>query len=313
MSLNVIFMGTPDFAVPTLRQIVSQGHNVAAVYSQPPRPAGRGMAERKSPVHVFADQAELDVLTPKSLKSADEQSRFRNFECDVAVIVAYGLILPRPILDYPRLGCYNLHASLLPRWRGAAPIQRAIMAGDEDSGAMVMRMEAGLDTGPVCMTERVKIAPEMTAGDLHDDLAASGALLMARALSRMERGDLDCEPQNESDVTYAKKIEKSEARIDWQHPARDIHNQIRGLSPFPGAWFELERDGKLHRVKILKSSLVQPSGNSGKPGAVLDDELTIACGEGCIQLLSLQRAGKKAMVATDFLRGWSLTSGDGLA
>ena len=313
MSLNVIFMGTPDFAVPTLAQIVSAGHNVVAVYSQPPRPAGRGMAPRLTPVHAFAENAGIRVLTPPSLKEGAAQEEFRAFDCDVAVIVAYGLILPRAILDAPRFGCFNLHASLLPRWRGAAPIQRAIMAGDTETGAMVMRMEEGLDTGPVCLTSRMAISPDITAGALHDELAELGSHLMRQALDELKQGALDCAAQPEDGVTYAKKIEKAEARIDWQKPAQEIHNQIRGLSPFPGAWCEMIRDSKAHRVKILQSELISGDGEDAGPGTVLDDAMTIACGSGRIRLTLLQRAGKKAMSATDFLRGWSVKTGDKLA
>ncbi|MBZ0216716.1 MAG: methionyl-tRNA formyltransferase, partial [Fimbriimonadaceae bacterium] len=242
-----------------------------------------------------------------------EQGHFRAFDCDVAVIVAYGLILPRTILDTPHLGCFNLHASLLPRWRGAAPIQRALMAGDTETGVMVMRMEEGLDTGPVCLTDRVDISPDTTAGVLHDVLAERGADLMVRALDNLERNSLDCVRQAEEGVTYARKIEKAEARIDWQKSAQEIHNQIRGFSPFPGAWCEIGREGALQRVKILQSELVSAGRPSGEPGTVLDDRMTIACGTGCVRLTSLQRAGKKAMTVTDFLRGWPLSAGDRLA
>ncbi len=313
MSLNVIFMGTPDFAVPTLARIIDAGHKVIAVYSQPPRPAGRGMARRLTAVHRFAERSGIEVFSPKSLKEPEEQTRFDAFDCDVAVIVAYGLILPRSILDAPRLGCFNLHASLLPRWRGAAPIQRAIMAGDEKTGVMVMRMEEGLDTGPICRSEPVDIHPDMTAGTLHDALAETGSGLIASALKDLELGVLTCEAQDETGVSYAKKIEKSEARIVWSRSASEVHNHIRGLSPFPGAWCEMARDGKIQRVKILNSEIIAQSGNIGVPGEVLDDQVTLACGEGSIRLTCLQRAGKKAMDTAEFVRGWPLKRGDRFA
>jgi len=309
MSLNVIFMGTPDFAVPTLKRIVADGHQVAAVYTQPPRPAGRGMAARKSPVHTAADQHDVRVLTPKSLKDPENQERLASFACDVAIIVAYGLILPRPILDAPRQGCFNLHASLLPRWRGAAPIQRAIMAGDRESGVMVMRMEEGLDTGPVCMTDRVAITPDMTAGALHDILAMRGGALVGDFLKQLEHAGPDCVAQTSDGVTYAKKIDKSESRIDWNQPAGEIHNLIRGLSPFPGAWCEMNRDGGVQRVKVLESRIVAASGRRGVPGTLMDDRLTIACGDGVLRLIRLQRAGKKPMDGETFMRGWPVAPG----
>lgn len=304
--LRIAFMGTPDFAVPALSELVAAGHEVAAVYTQPPRGAGRGMAERPTPVQRFADDMGLEVRTPKSLRDEAEAEAFAALDLDVAVVVAYGLLLPLPILNAPRSGCLNLHGSLLPRWRGAAPIQRAIMAGDAASGIQVMRMEEGLDTGPVCLGEQVAIGPDMTAGELHDTLAARGATLIARALAALERGALDCTPQPEEGVTYAEKINKSETRIDWSRPAGEVHNHIRGLSPWPGAWFELDAGGKSERVKVLRSTLAE---GKGAPGTVLDDTLTIACGEGAVRLVELQRAGKKAMGAGDFLRGAKLTAG----
>ncbi len=308
--LRVIFMGTPDFAVPTLGEILGQGHEVAAVYTQPPRKAGRGMSERPSPVHDFANAHGLPVRTPTSLKTQGEQEAFAALDADVAVVVAYGLILPRPILDAPAHGCLNLHASRLPRWRGAAPIQRAIMAGDTETAATVMRMDEGLDTGPVCLAERVPIGPETTAGELHDAMAAIGATLMARALAALSRGALDCVPQPDDGVTYAAKIDKAEARIDFSLPARDVHDRIRGLSPFPGAWFELETGGARRRVKVLAATLAE---GDGAPGEVLDDALTIACGEGAIRLVRLQREGKAAAMAQDFLRGHKVPAGTVLA
>ena len=306
MTLRIVFMGTPDFSVPTLAEIIGAGHEVVAAYSQPPRAAGRGMAERKSPVHTFAEAAGIPVLTPISFKGAAEREAFAAHEADAAVVVAYGLLLPVAVLDAPRLGCYNLHASALPRWRGAAPIQRAIMAGDADTAVMAMRMEAGLDTGPVCLGERVEIGADQTAGELHDVLAQRGATLMVRALSALERGSLDCQPQREEGVTYARKIEKAEARIDFGADAAAVHNMIRGLSPFPGAWFEIGPEGKRERIKVLRAVLAE---GQGAPGEVLDDKLTVACGSGAVRLTELQRAGKKPMSAEEVLRGFAIPAG----
>jgi methionyl-tRNA formyltransferase len=305
MTLRIVFMVTPDFSVPTLAEILVAGHQVVAAYAQPPRPAGRGMAEQKSPVQRFAESVGIEVRTPKSLKSAPEQRAFADLEADAAVVVAYGLLLPSPVLHAPRLGCFNLHASMLPRWRGAAPIQRAIMAGDTETAAAVMRMEEGLDTGPVCLAEPVAIGPDMTAGELHDVLAARGASLMVRALGALERGSLDCVPQDAAGVTYAAKIDKVEARIDFARPAREVHDLVRGLSPFPGAWFEVG-DDRRERVKVLRTALAAGDGASGE---VLDDRLTVACSEGAVRLVELQRAGKKPMVAGDLLRGFALPPG----
>jgi methionyl-tRNA formyltransferase len=311
MSLRVIFMGTPDFSVPTLFEIVGQGWDVVACYSQPPRKAGRGMELKKTPVHEAAESLGIPVFTPTSLKSEEEQERFRSFEADVAVVVAYGLLLPKAILEGTEHGCLNGHASLLPRWRGAAPINRAIMAGDKASGIQVMQMEEGLDTGPVCMSETVAITPDMTAGELHDRLSALGGDLMMRALSALSRGGLGATPQPDEGVTYAKKIQKSETRIDWSLPAEQVHNHIRGLSPFPGAWCEMELGGKNpERVKILRSSLADGSGAAGEVLVVDDTTLTIACGSGAIKLVQVQRAGKKAMSAEEFLRGSKFSAGD---
>lgn len=306
MSLRIVFMGTPQFAVPTLVEILAAGHDVVAVYTQPPRPAGRGMDERKSPVHRQAEQSGIPVFTPTSLKRAAEQEVFRSHRADVGVVVAYGLILPKPILESPEHGCMNLHASALPRWRGAAPIQRAIMAGDTETAVMVMRMDEGLDTGPICLAERVPIGPNMTAGELHDELARVGASLMLRALAALERGSLDATPQPETGVTYAAKIDKAEARIDFSRPAAQVHNLIRGLSPLPGAWFEAGPAGRRERIKVLRSELAE---GSGQPGTVLDDRLTVACGEGAVRLVLLQRAGRKPMPADEFLRGLELAPG----
>ncbi|MBB4304664.1 methionyl-tRNA formyltransferase [Rhodobium orientis] len=306
MPLKIAFMGTPDFSVPTLVEILGQGHEIAAVYTRAPRPAGRGMDERKSPVHEKAEAFGIPVRTPKTLRDADEQARFAELGVDAAVVVAYGLILPAPVLEAPAHGCLNLHASLLPRWRGAAPINRAIMAGDEATGVMVMRMEEGLDTGPVCMSEEVAITREMTAGQLHDRLARLGGDLMVRALAALERDALSCTPQSGDGVTYAKKIDKAETRIHWTRTADELHDHVRGLSPFPGAWCEMARGGKTERIKVLRT---EPAEGTGVPGTLLDDALTIACGDGAIRLLEVQRAGKAAMSAEAFLRGAGLTVG----
>ncbi|MGB3718995.1 MAG: methionyl-tRNA formyltransferase [Proteobacteria bacterium] len=304
--MRIVFMGTPEFAVPTLVEILAAGHDVVAVYTQPPRPAGRGMDERKSPVHLQAEQSGIPVFTPTSLKGATEQEVFRSHNADVGVVVAYGLILPKPILEAPAYGCLNLHASALPRWRGAAPIQRAIMAGDTETAVMVMRMDEGLDTGPICLAERVPIGSNTTAGELHDELARVGASLMVRALAALERGSLDATPQPDTGVTYAAKIDKAEARIDFSRPAAQVHNLIRGLSPYPGAWFEAGPAGRRERIKVLRSELVE---GSGAPGTILDDKLTVACGEGAVRLVLLQRAGRKPMPADEFLRGFELAPG----
>ncbi len=303
--MRVVFMGTPEFSVPILTAIIGHGYEVVAVYTQPPRPAGRrGLELTKSPVHEKAEQFGIPVFTPKSLRSAEEQDIFASLEADVAIVVAYGLLLPQAILDAPRLGCYNGHASLLPRWRGAAPIQRAIMAGDAETGMMIMKMDAGLDTGPVAMAEKVAITPDMTAGELHDRLSMIGADLMIRALGALERESLALQPQAEEGVTYAAKIDKAEARIDWSKPAKDVHNTIRGLSPFPGAWCEMEINGAVERVKLQRSTLGE---GRGEPGAVLDDRLTVACGEGAVRLVTLQRSGGKPLPAQEFLRGAQVT------
>jgi len=298
--MRIVFMGTPEFAVPTLAEIVATGHEVAAVYTRAPRPAGRGQAERKSPVHLAAEGFGIPVLTPASLKGADEQGVFALHDADVAVVVAYGLILPKPILEAPRFGCLNLHGSLLPRWRGAAPIQRAVMAGDTRTGVMVMQMDEGLDTGPVALVNEMPIGPDTTAGEVHDAMMVIGADLMSRALAALERGSLDFTPQAEAGVTYARKIEKAEARIDWSWPAPDVHNLIRGLSPFPGAWFQLDLNGIPTRIKALRSTLVP---GTGEVGTLLDDQLTIACGSGAVRLTQVQREGKGAMDTATFLRG----------
>ncbi|KQQ38369.1 methionyl-tRNA formyltransferase [Rhizobium sp. Leaf306] len=307
MSLRIIFMGTPEFSVPTLQNLKQAGHEIVAVYSQPPRPGGRrGLDLVKSPVHQAAELLGIPVLTPLNFKSEDDREIFRSFKADVAVVVAYGLLLPEAILTGTRLGCYNGHASLLPRWRGAAPIQRAIMAGDAKTGMMVMQMEKGLDTGPVALTKEVEIGEAMTAGELHDRLMLTGARAMVEAMEKLEAGDLPLTPQSEDGVLYASKIDKGETRIDFSRSARDVHNHIRGLSPFPGAWFEAEINGKPERIKVLSSAL---GSGQGDAGTVLDDHLTIACGEGAVCLRRLQKAGGKPLDAADFLRGTAMTAG----
>jgi methionyl-tRNA formyltransferase len=302
MPLRLIFMGTPDFAVPTLIELAGAGHEIAAVYTRAPKPAGRGMDLQDTPVAREAHRLGLPVLTPPTLKSAEAQAEFAAHNADAAVVVAYGLILPEAVLEAVPLGCFNLHASLLPRWRGAAPINRAVMAGDAESGVTVMRMDEGLDTGDMAMMERVPIGADMTAGELHDRLAAIGGDLMLRGIGALERGALQFMPQPEAGVTYAAKIEKSETRIDWAKPWRETHNHIRGLSPFPGAWCEMQGA----RVKILRTT--QGEGD-GAPGTVLDERLTVACGDGAVRILELQRAGKQPMKAEDFLRGTPLPRG----
>ncbi|KGT77252.1 methionyl-tRNA formyltransferase [Bradyrhizobium japonicum] len=303
MPLRLIFMGTPDFSVPTLLELVAHGHEIAAVYTRAPKPGGRrGLQLQPTPVEEAARKLGVPVLTPKSLKTPEALDEFRAFDADAAVVVAYGMILPQAILDAPKLGCYNLHASLLPRWRGAAPINRAIMEGDAESGVMVMKMDVGLDTGDVAMAERIGIPDNMTAVDLHDRLSRLGADLMVRAMAALARGGLQLKKQSEDGVTYAAKIDKAEARIDWTRPARAVLRHIHGLSPFPGAWAELENA----RVKILRCELAK---GSGEPGAVLDDQLTIACGEEAIRIVELQREGKGRMQAADFLRGVPLKAG----
>jgi methionyl-tRNA formyltransferase len=307
MALRLVFMGTPDFAVPTLLEIVGQRHEIAAAYTRAPRPAGRGMDPRPSPVEREARRFGIPVLTPSTLKESDVQETFRSHAADAAVVVAYGLILPKAVLDATPLGCLNLHASLLPRWRGAAPINRAIMAGDTETGVTVMRMEEGLDTGPVAMAERVAIARDMTAGELHDNLARLGADLMGRALGALERGALRFTPQPESGVTYAAKIDKAETRIDWAKPWNTVHDHCRGLAPFPGTWFELtDEPGEPMRVKVLRSARGE---GDGPPGSVLDERLTIACGSGAVRLVEVQRAGGRPMKAEDFARGSRLLPG----
>lgn len=297
--MRVVFMGTPDFAVPALTEIVMRGHEVIACYTRAPRPAGRGQSERKSPVHLAAEEFGIPVFTPKNFRDPADVATFAALAAEVAVVVAYGLLLPPAVLEAPEKGCLNLHGSLLPRWRGAAPIQRAVMAGDTRTAASVMKMEEGLDTGPVGLLEEIPIGAEMTAGELHDEMMRRGADLMGRALAALERDGLDFTPQPETGVTYAKKIEKAEARIDFSRPASEVHNHIRGLSPFPGAWFEIELGGKPVRVKALRSTLAE---GQGAPGTILSG-FTIACGTGAVRLVQVQREGKGAMDAEAFLRG----------
>lgn len=304
--LRIIYMGTPDFAVPPLSEIVAEGHDVLAVYSQPPRRAGRGMATRKSPVQAFAEEAGIPVFTPDSLKDPKAQTEFCAHDANVAVIAAYGLLLPKAILNAPDYGCLNIHASLLPRWRGAAPINRAIMAGDRTSGVAIMKMDAGLDTGPICLGERITIGADMTAGELHDELSLLGARLIARTLAMLSEGELEFRPQPKQGVTYAPKLTKEEQRIDWSCHALQVHNQIRGLSPTPGAWFEALLSGRRERIRALRSVIVQ---GHGEPGTLLDSQLTVACGEQAVRLTRVQRAGKKPMLGAEFLRGFPLAKG----
>lgn len=307
MALRIIFMGTPEFSVATLRALVDAGHEIVAVYSQPPRPAGRrGLDLVKSPVHQAAELLGLPVFTPLNFKQDEDRAAFVEHEADVAVVVAYGLLLPEAILNGTKLGAYNGHASLLPRWRGAAPIQRAIMAGDRQTGIMIMKMDKGLDTGPVALTATVQIEDDMVAGELHDVLMHRGAKLMVEAMERLDAGDLSLEPQPEEGTLYASKIDKAESHIDFSRPALTVHNHMRGLAPFPGAWFELDINGKRERVKVLQSTL---SEGNGEAGTVIDDHLTVACESGAVKLLRVQKAGGKPMLAADFLRGTPVTPG----
>ncbi|MEM6381633.1 MAG: methionyl-tRNA formyltransferase [Pseudomonadota bacterium] len=304
--LKLIFMGTPDFAVPTLLELVGQGHDVLACYTRAPAASGRGMTTRPSPVHAQAEALGIPVFHPGSLRDQDEKDRFADFGADAAVVVAYGMILPKAVLAAPEHGCYNLHASLLPRWRGAAPINRAIMAGDEETGVMVMKMEPGLDTGPVAMAERLAITDTMTAKDAHDQLARLGADLMGRAMAALSRSALTMTPQPEEGVTYADKIDKSEARIDWQAPAEKVLRHIHGLSPFPGAWTEVSINDKRERLKVLR---VEPAEGEGVAGALIDGH-RVGCGLGALRLVEVQRAGKQPMDMGAFLNGSGLAPGD---
>jgi methionyl-tRNA formyltransferase len=307
MPLRLIFMGTAAFAVPTLRAIATQGHQITAVYTREPKPAGRSLSLTSSPVEREARKMQLPVLTPASLKGDDTQRAFRAHRADAAVVVAYGLLLPSPILEAVPLGCFNLHASLLPRWRGAAPINRAIMAGDRETGVTVMKMDEGLDTGDIALAERVPIDPDMTAGELHDILAERGADLMVRALAALERGTLQWVRQPSTGATYAPKVENAETRVDWAKPWQVVHNQIRGLSPSPGAWCELPGVG---RIRLLRSTKGE---GAGAPGTVLNENLTVACAEGAVRILRLQRAGRQPMNAADFLRGTPVAQGTRLS
>ncbi|MCP1337759.1 methionyl-tRNA formyltransferase [Futiania mangrovi] len=308
--MRLAFMGTPDFAVPVLRACLASGNEVVAVYTRAPRPAGRGMGERKSPVHEAAEAAGIPVFTPRTLRDADAQAAFAAHDLDLAVVAAYGLILPKAVLDAPRKGCINLHASILPRWRGAAPIQRAIMAGDMETGVTVMQMSEGLDEGDMGPVARVTIGPETTAGELHDALAEAAGWLTSDVLAQIADGTFRTLPQPEEGVTYAAKIDKAEARIDWTRDAETVDRQIRGLSPFPGAWFEL---GGKERVKVLRSRLAEEVPQGAVPGEMLAGAgLTVACGAGAVRLLTLQRAGKQPVDAAAFLNGARLSPGDRL-
>ncbi|HVO04498.1 MAG TPA: methionyl-tRNA formyltransferase [Candidatus Cybelea sp.] len=313
--LRLIFMGTPDFAAVALKSLAEAGHRIVAVYSQPPRPAGRGHELRKSPVHLLAEELALPVLTPEHLKSPEVQAEFRAHRADVAVVAAFGLILPPPILEAPRLGCLNIHASLLPRWRGAAPIQRAILAGDEETGVTIMKMDAGLDTGPVLLQERIEIARKETAGELHDRLAQLGARSIVAALEDYVDGRITPRPQTADGVTYASKIKPEEARLFWDKPAEELERAVRAFNPVPGAWALLPRG---ERLKILAAEIEPlPNGATHPPGEVLDDRLTIACGSdgrgNALRPTLTQREGKRAMPAAALLRGLALRKGERLA
>ena len=305
MTLRLAFMGTPAFALPTLAELIAQGHDIAAVYTQPARAAGRGQKAQPSPIEQFARDQGLSVATPQTLKSPEEQAAFAALDLDAAVVAAYGLILPQPILSAPRLGCFNVHASLLPRWRGAAPIQRAMMAGDTETGVTIMRVEAGLDTGPMLLKEVVPIGLRMTGGELHDRLSALGGSLMARALAALERGSLAETPQPDSGVTYAAKIKKEELRIDWTRSGSELDFMVRALSPAPGAWCPLGEE----RLRVL---MAEPVAGQGVPGTLLDERLTVACGDGALRLTHVQRAGRAPMTADAFLRGAALKPGTSL-
>ena len=309
--MRVIFMGTPDFALAPLAEIFGRGHEIVAVYSRAPKPAGRrGLELTPSPVHAAAERYGLKVLTPKNFREPEAVAEFRALDADVAVVVAYGLILPKGVLDAPKLGCLNLHASLLPRWRGAAPIQRAIMAGDKETGVMVMQMEEGLDTGPIAMAEKLPITPDMTAGEAHDRLSLLGADLIGRALAALERGGLKFQKQPEEGLLYAKKIDKAEARVDFSRTAQELHNLIRGLSPFPGAFFEMDFGKGPERVKILRATLAD---GVGKPGEILDESPRIACGSGALTLVEVQKAGRGPVSGGEFFRGARLAVGASLS
>ena len=302
MTLRIAFMGTPDFAVAALAALIDAGHDIACVYTQPPRPAGRGKKDRPTPVHDFAAARGIAVRHPASLRGAAEQAAFRALDLDLAVVAAYGLILPKPVLEAPRHGCVNIHASLLPRWRGAAPIQRAILAGDTQTGVTIMQMDEGLDTGAMLLREAIPIAPGMDAGGLHDALAMLGARMIVEAVAKIEAGALVATPQPAEGITYATKIDKAETRLDWTRPAAELARAVRGFAPAPGAWFDLQGE----RIKVLAAEAVTPG---GAPGTVLDDTLTVACGTGALRLLTVQRAGKAPMSADAFLRGRPVPKG----
>ncbi|HBC09207.1 MAG TPA: methionyl-tRNA formyltransferase [Rhodospirillaceae bacterium] len=303
-ALDLIFMGSPDFSIPALRALLDAGHRIKCVYAQPPRPANRGQKETPCPVHAFALEQGLQVRTPKSLKDPAEQAAFAALNADAAVVVAYGLILPQAVLDAPRLGCLNIHASLLPRWRGAAPIQRAIQAGDAETGVTIMQMDAGLDTGPMLLTGRLPITDTTTAGALHDDLSALGSKLIVRALDGLVAGTLPATPQPDVGVTYAAKLDKAEGRLDWTKPAAELARTVRAFTPWPGTWFEAGKK----RIKVLAAEVIDGAG-AAEPGTVLDDQATIQCGEGAFRPTRMQRPGKEAMDAGDFLRGFDLPQG----
>lgn len=305
MPYHLIFMGSPDFSVPALAALLDAGHDIVAVYSQPPRPAGRGHKEKPSAVHAFALEHGLTVHTPVSLKGEDEQAALAALGADACVVVAYGLLLPKAVLEAPKLGCFNVHASLLPRWRGAAPIERAIMAGDEETGVSIMQMDEGLDTGPVLLNGKIPILATTTAETLHDALSGLGARLMLEALEGLASGALTPAPQAEDGVSYASKLRKAEGRLDWHRPAVELERQVRALNPRPGVWFE--HDG--NRIKVLAAEVTNEAGRSEEAGTVVDGALSVACGEGKLRLLRLQRAGKGTQAATEFLHGYTIEKG----
>jgi methionyl-tRNA formyltransferase len=307
--LRIIFMGTPDFAAKALAVLIDGPHDVVAVYSQPPRPAGRGQAERRSPVHELALTHGIAVHTPAGLKAEDAQAEFFGIGADIAVVAAYGLILPKPILEAPAKGCINIHASLLPRWRGAAPIQRAILAGDEKTGITIMQMDEGLDTGDILAKGEVMIGPTTSCDDLHDHLAALGAGLVAEVLDRLQAGDITATPQAEEGASYAAKLTREEGRLDWRDDAAALARKVRAFSPWPGAWFEVEGT----RIKVLDAEVAMEAVDNAQPGMVLDDGLSIACGDGAFRVLRAQREGRKAQDAQDLLRGFSIPAGTRLA
>ena len=300
--LRLAFLGSAEFSVPTLAALVRAGHTVVCVYSQPPKPVGRGHKERRTAVHAFAEAHGLLVRTPKTLKHADEQEAFARLELDAAVVAAFGLILPPAVLEAPRLGCFNVHASLLPRWRGAAPIQRAILAGDHMTGVTIMKVDEGLDTGPMLLAGRISITPRTTTTELHDTLANLGADLIIDALEGVAEGNLVPQPQPDTGATYARKLEREEGRLDWSRPAEDLERAVRALNPWPGVWFEHGSE----RVKVLAAEVIA---SAGTPGTVLDDHLTVACGSGALRPVRVQRSGKAPTETDAFLRGYSLPAG----